>query len=123
MRLVESTAGALDNLLGLRSAEQVRVRARAWALVRARSSVTQPQTNPNPSPNPSPKCSPSRDQVIADAQPRLVPPAYRAGTQLAPRAGEEPRALQAWVHCWAQMGPGMAELHGYPLWEARLLPG
>ena len=51
-----------------------------------------------------------------------MPPAYRAGTQLAPRAGEEPRALQAWVHCWAQMGPGMAELHGYPLWEARLLP-
>ena len=83
MRLVESTAGALDNLLGIRSAEQ----------------------------------------VIADAQPRLVPPAYRAGTQLAPRAGEAPRALQAWVHCWAQMGPGMAELHGYPLWEARLLPG
>ena len=43
MRLVESTAGALDNLLGIRSAEQ----------------------------------------VIADAQPRLVPPAYRPGTQLA----------------------------------------
>ena len=80
MRLAEWTVGALDNLLGIRSAEQ----------------------------------------VIADSQPTLALRAYSPGSLLAPLPGEEASALQAWVHCWAQMGPGMAEMHGYPLWEGEV---